>query len=104
EATTRYTRQRVVGGHSLLAVLPEQGRTHQIRRHLAGIGHPVVGDARYGDPRTNQHFEHRHGLDRTFLHLSFLRLQRAGGPLELRSDLAPDLAAALDSLAGEPRT
>jgi len=93
-----------VGGHSLLAVLPEQGRTHQIRRHLAGIGHPVVGDARYGDPRTNQHFEHRHGLDRTFLHLSFLRLQRAGGPLELRSDLAPDLAAALDSLAGEPRT
>lgn len=103
EATTRYTRQRVVGGHSLLTVLPEQGRTHQIRRHLAGVGHPIVGDARYGDPRTNQHFEHRHGVDRTFLHLSFVRLQRAGVPLELRSDLAPDLVAALESLAGERR-
>ncbi len=104
EATTRYTRQRVVGGHSLLAVLPEQGRTHQIRRHLAGIGHPVVGDARYGDARTNHHFEHRHGLDRTFLHLQSVHLARARGPLELRSDLAPDLVAVLDDLAGDPRS
>ncbi len=34
--------------HSLLLVEPVSGRTHQIRRHLAGIGHPVAGDKRYG--------------------------------------------------------
>jgi len=35
---------------SLVLVEPKTGRTHQIRRHMKAIGHPVVGDARYGDP------------------------------------------------------
>ena len=55
-------------GHSVLRVVPEQGRTHQIRRHLAAIGHPVLGDDRYGHAPTNRYFEEKNGLDRTFLH------------------------------------
>lgn len=97
-ATTRYAARRRVGGHSLLAVRPEQGRTHQIRRHLAGVGHPVVGDARYGERHTNLHFEHRHGLDRSFLHLESVRLSSPDGELLLHAPLAPDLAAVLASL------
>lgn len=39
---------------SLLLVFPETGRTHQIRRHMKAVGHPVVGDPRHGDPRRDR--------------------------------------------------
>ncbi|MDB4936965.1 MAG: methyltransferase, TrmA family [Labilithrix sp.] len=67
-ARTRYRRLAVASGHSVLRVIPEQGRTHQIRRHLAAIGHPVLGDDRYGHAPTNRFFEEKNALDRTFLH------------------------------------
>jgi 23S rRNA (uracil1939-C5)-methyltransferase len=98
DARTRYARRQVVGGHSLLTVRPDEGRKHQIRRHLASIGHPVVGDARYGDPRTNQHFAALHGLDRTFLHCSRIRIEHCSRALELEAKLAPDLGIVLDHL------
>jgi 23S rRNA (uracil1939-C5)-methyltransferase len=99
EALTRYTRKQFVGGHSLLRVRPAQGRTHQVRRHLASIGHPVLGDARYGDDPSNRHFEHRHGLDRTFLHLSRVELQAPSGEtLRFEAPLAADLETVLRSL------
>lgn len=94
EAETRYRRVDVVGGHSLLEVELFTGRTHQIRRHLAGVGHPVLGDARYGDPASNRHLDARHGLVRPFLHAA--RLETPDGTFE--SALWPDLQAALDSL------
>ena len=67
-ARTRYRRLAVASGHSVLRVIPEQGRTHQIRRHLAAIGHPILGDDRYGHAPTNRFFEEKNALDRTFLH------------------------------------
>lgn len=48
ESETRYQVAIQGGGGALLAVRPISGRTHQIRRHLEWIGHPVVGDKRYG--------------------------------------------------------
>jgi 23S rRNA pseudouridine1911/1915/1917 synthase len=55
EAITHYHVERRIespfGKFSLLKVTIETGRTHQIRVHLASIGHPVVGDALYGAPR-----------------------------------------------------
>src|SRR5262249_20566573 len=59
EARTRYRRLAVASGHSVLRVVPEQGRSHQIRRHLAAIGHPIIGDDRYGHAPTNRFFEER---------------------------------------------
>jgi 23S rRNA (uracil1939-C5)-methyltransferase len=100
-AQTRYLRRRVVGGHSLVTVSPEQGRTHQVRRHLAGIGHPVLGDERYGDRASNTHFEHAHALDRTFLHLESIALTLSGTPRTLRDELAPDLQSVLASMKGD---
>jgi 23S rRNA (uracil1939-C5)-methyltransferase len=99
-AVTRYRRTRVVGGHSLLELSPEHGPRHQLRRHLASIGHGILGDARYGQAASNRHFEHRYGLDRPFLHCSVLRLPLPQGTIEIRAPLAGDLAAVLDGLAG----
>ena len=48
ESETRYRILERGGDRSLLAVVPISGRTHQIRRHLEMIGHPVLGDQRYG--------------------------------------------------------
>lgn len=99
ESLTRYARKQFLGGHSFVRVRPAQGRTHQVRRHLAAIGHPVLGDARYGDAASNRHFEHRHGLDRTFLHLSRVELVAPDGEnLVFEAPLAPDLESVLQSL------
>jgi len=47
-AVTRWTRLATAAGMSVLDVALETGRTHQIRRHAAGAGHPVIGDRRHG--------------------------------------------------------
>jgi 23S rRNA pseudouridine1911/1915/1917 synthase len=71
------------------------GRTHQIRVHLASIGHPVVGDARYGGARR--------GLDvgRPFLHAEHLALDHpvTGRPLSFESPLPDDLSSVLATLS-----
>jgi 23S rRNA (uracil1939-C5)-methyltransferase len=89
DALTKYKRIRVVHNHSLLAVRIETGRTHQIRRHLAMIGHPVLGDARYGHEASNRHFANKHFLDRPFLHAASV----AVGELVIESELPGELAS-----------
>jgi 23S rRNA (uracil1939-C5)-methyltransferase len=98
EARTRYLRVRVVGGHSLVSIRPDTGRRHQIRRHLAAIGHPILGDDRYGDPDSNRHFFMRYGLDRCFLHCEQIRLPLGERTLELSAPLPPDLVSVLGAL------
>jgi tRNA/tmRNA/rRNA uracil-C5-methylase (TrmA/RlmC/RlmD family)/23S rRNA-/tRNA-specific pseudouridylate synthase len=102
-ATTRYRRTNVIGGHSLLELWPGQGQKHQLRRHLAFIGHPVLGDERYGQESSNRHFEHRHGLDRPFLHCASLSLELDGRRVEIKADLPGDLTAVLESLTRTTR-
>jgi 23S rRNA pseudouridine1911/1915/1917 synthase len=82
-------------GASLLDVKLETGRTHQIRTHLASIGHPIVGDAAYGrDPA----FARSIGVDRPFLHAYRLAFAhpRTGEALVFESPLPPELEAALE--------
>ena len=97
EAVTRYrVREELPGGFALLEVEPVTGRTHQIRVHLAAIGHPVVGDAIYG--------RRSELVGRQFLHawrLAFA-MPLGGRTLEFESPLPPDLRRALESL-GEKR-
>jgi len=89
-ARTHFAVVEALPGDSLLEVRLETGRTHQVRAHLAAIGHPVAGDPRYGHAG-------RHGLARQFLHSHRLSLVHpvTGERLEFESPLPADLAAAL---------
>lgn len=101
-ARTRYRRLAVASGHSVLRVIPEQGRTHQIRRHLAAIGHPVLGDDRYGHAPTNRFFEEKNSLDRTFLHCVRIEFDhpRNGQRLIIEAPMPGDLRAVLERTSG----
>jgi 23S rRNA pseudouridine1911/1915/1917 synthase len=85
----------------LLRAHLHSGRTHQIRVHLASIGHPVMGDDVYGGGGGRRVA----GLPpkRHFLHAAWLAFNHpvTGKPLDLRSPLPPDLSQALSVIAGE---
>jgi 23S rRNA pseudouridine1911/1915/1917 synthase len=79
--------------HTLLEVLPQTGRTHQIRVHLAFIGCPIVGDAVYGRRKPTLK------LGRHFLHAeSILFRNLAGEQVRVQAPLPPELARALAAL------
>jgi 23S rRNA (uracil1939-C5)-methyltransferase len=101
-ARTRYRRLAVASGHSVLRVIPEQGRTHQIRRHLAAIGHPVLGDDRYGHAPTNRFFEEKNALDRTFLHCVRLEFDHPthNQRLIIEAPMPGDLRGVLERTSG----
>ncbi len=86
----------VAGEYSLVEAEPVTGRTHQIRVHLASIGHPVVGDAVYG--RRKQ----RLPVSRQFLHARRLEFKHplTGERLDLEAPLPEDLAWVLALLRG----
>jgi 23S rRNA pseudouridine1911/1915/1917 synthase len=85
---------------SLLRVRLETGRTHQIRAHLAAIGHPVCGDRAYGGGDCGR----RLGLERQFLHSAALMFRHpfSGEWVHCESKPPVDLRRALDAEKREP--
>jgi 23S rRNA pseudouridine1911/1915/1917 synthase len=92
ESTTRYKVLQQYRRYALLEVRPTTGRTHQVRVHLASVGHPLAGDATYGKPHTRleRHFLHAHRLG--------FRLPSGDRYVEFVSELPPELQDFLDSL------
>jgi 23S rRNA pseudouridine955/2504/2580 synthase len=88
---------------TLVEVTLDTGRTHQIRVHSAHAGHPVAGDAKYGDEGFNESLRAL-GLTRMFLHASSLSFTwPKGAEFSVNTPLPPDLAAVLERLAAQPR-
>ena len=85
ESRTNYQMLESIGVHTLLQLYLESGRTHQIRVHLAHLGHPLFGDTLYGKASPM--------LDRQFLHANHLgfRHPESGKEVEFHSKLPKDL-------------
>lgn len=101
-ARTDFTRLARFDAGDLLRAHLHTGRTHQIRVHLASIGHPVLGDDTYGGGggrRLAALPPKRH-----FLHAAWLRFRHplTGTLLDLRSPLPPDLRTSLAAIAQMP--
>lgn len=104
-AVTRWEVLEHYPGATLVALAPETGRTHQLRVHLASLGHPIVGDAVYGGDRGRWS-----GPDavaavlaacpRQALHAESLRFRHpgTGEPMEVRAPWPADLQALVDGL------
>jgi 23S rRNA pseudouridine1911/1915/1917 synthase len=96
-ALTEYRVLKRFRGFTLLEVRIGTGRTHQIRVHLAGIGHPVAGDKLYGAPVKT---EGTPPLGRFFLHAHRIRFLKpsTGEPVSVESPLPEELEAWMNGL------
>jgi 23S rRNA pseudouridine955/2504/2580 synthase len=98
-AHTVFRLLRAWSDFSLLEAELKTGRTHQIRVHLAHLGHPIAGDDKYGDFALNKSLAKR-GLKRMFLHAckAVIRHPQSGAALALEAPLPGELEAFLASL------
>jgi 23S rRNA pseudouridine1911/1915/1917 synthase len=96
DARTHFEIERLLAGSALVRVVLETGRTHQIRVHMAAIGHPVCGDPQYGTAG-------EYGLERQFLHAARLAFTHpvTGEAVDVRSPLPDDLQRALERATAE---
>ena len=95
-ARTHYETLEELEGHTLLSLVLETGRTHQIRVHLAYLGYPLLGDAVYGKASAL--------ASRQFLHAARLGFPHpaAGTWMQHASDLPADLSPVLETLHRRP--
>lgn len=95
DSVTAYRVLERFRGTSLVEARPRTGRTHQIRVHLAAIGHPIVGDRLYGktSPLAGRHL--LHALRIAFAH------PRTAAAMDLEAPLAEDFAATLRGLRAD---
>lgn len=98
-AVTEYKVLERLPGFSLVELRPKTGRTHQLRVHLAAIGHPIAGDRLYGGKKSLLLGDLTGNLERQFLHAKSLEFSLSDGSRRrFEADLPGDLQAILDGL------
>jgi len=106
EALTRYRVLQRFPHFTLVEAEPRTGRTHQIRVHLASIGHPVVGDTLYGAPgRLRLRGREEATLPRSFLHAAALEFRHpsSGEIMKVKAPLPVELDEFVKQLAQADR-
>lgn len=111
EAVSCYQAIEEYGGVTVVRLFPETGRTHQLRVHLAAIGHPVVGDNLYGSAKALRTIADARlqtivqAFPRHALHAESVRFVHplSGAVVEVRAPLPADLVSLLTALREKPR-
>ena len=93
---TKYRPLQATSGHSLIEAELITGKSHQIRAHFAAIGHPLIGDYKYGDRRLNDYYKRAYGVESQLLHAVQVLFPVMEKPFDDLSELAvisepPDL-------------
>lgn len=86
KAVTKYKVIKQTNDYSLLDIVLETGRTHQIRVHFAYINHPLIGDSKYGDFELNKEFKSLYKYDSQFLHAYSIKFKNVDGILSYLSN------------------
>ena len=86
--------------YSLVKLTPKTGRKHQIRRHLAHLRHPIIGDINYGDNKQNPFFIQHFGIKRLMLHAQSIRFIHpiTHAYIEITSEFDEEWLIALEKL------
>lgn len=98
KAITHYRVKQHYEGFDLVKIKLETGRMHQIRAHFASIGHPLLGDSRYGDFALNREVKKQLGLHRLFLHSCRLEFFWNGDKIVLDCPLPKELQSVVSQL------
>lgn len=100
EAETVFTRIKLYQAATLVEAAPKTGRTHQIRVHAKSLGHPIIGDERYGIEDVNKQFKSK-GYHRMFLHAATLTFQHpvTGKSMTISAPLPEQLQQLLNNEA-----
>jgi len=98
-AISRYKTAR----YSLVKVIPETGKMHQIRKHFSHIRHPVIGDKKHGDIKHNKYFKSNFNVSRLLLHSSYFafRHPESNQKIEIKAPLDKEFTKALQLLGFE---
>ncbi|UFH59665.1 RluA family pseudouridine synthase [Sulfurovum mangrovi] len=98
ESTSIFTPLTHYKEATLMDVQILTGRMHQIRTQLAYLGHPIIGDEKYGEEKQNRYFAKQHHSTRLFLHASSLSFKIGDRAYAFEAPLAPELQTLLKSL------
>ena len=98
KSVTHYAVKEHYQGYDLVKINLETGRMHQIRAHFASIGHPLLGDTRYGDFALNREAKKELGLHRLFLHAARLEYVWDGKNTVQEAPLPKELQDVLNKL------
>ena len=101
-ARSQFTPRCRYADATVVDIVIETGRTHQVRVHAADLGYPVVGDTRYGG-QVSEQLARRLGLDRLFLHAAALSFDspRDGRVIRVECPLDAALNDVMDRLAAD---